>query len=65
MTRSVMRNKSPEGHFPQAVYWDTAGFGGGARVKELEHVRGSFLVEIMYALFAAYVLMWAVLISIR
>ena len=48
----------------QYCVWDTAGFGGGPRVKELECIRGSFLAQIMYALFAAYVLMWAVLIFI-
>lgn len=49
----------------KATYWDTAGFGGGGRVKELERMRGSFVAEIMYALFAAYALMWVVLIFIR
>jgi len=65
MARSKKQIGSSGDHFPQAAYWDTAGFGGGGRVKQLERTRGSFVVEIMYALFAAYALMWVVLIFIR
>ena len=64
MAHSKFSSRVKEG-FPHAAYWDTAGFGGGARVKELELMRGCFLAEIVYALFAAYVLMWAILIFIR